>query len=125
MNSTAPMQNESSSISSQRANCASALARWLANLPDFREAYEELRAAVREMPVRNLPEFEEEKPTPELLDQIERVFLAMLDNAPSSLQPQTFGAGRRQGWEAEMFGALRRDNLPLTSLESDNYGPEK
>ena len=125
VNSTAPTPNESNSISSQRLNCASALTRWLKALPDFREAYEELRAAVQGLPIRNLPEFEEDKQTPELLTQIERALLAMLENAPSSLLPKSFGAGTRPGWEREMFEALRRENLPATTLESDSYGPEK
>lgn len=107
------------SIRSQQSKCASALTRWLENSEDFREGYEELRTASLHLPWGGgLPEFEEV--TPELLDQIERLFLEMLEQASSRLLPEEFGAD----WEPELFGALRREYLPLTEIEGDHYGPE-
>lgn len=117
--------NESSGPQSLRklqSRCASDLTQWLANSEDFRAEYEELRSLGRHLPWNpRLPEFEEDNPSPELIDLVERVFLEMIEQAPSRLQPASFGAWARPDWESELIGELRREYL---GIEGDRYGPE-
>ncbi len=120
--------NESSGTQSLRklqSLSASALTDWLANLEGFCAEYEELRDLALHLPWNpGLPEFEEDRPSPELLDLVERMFLEMIEQAPSRLQPASFGAWTRPDWEPELIGELRREWLPLTTLGGDHYGPE-
>lgn len=105
--------------------CAADLTRWLANSTDFRADYDELRSFAHHLHwSAGLTELDEDKPSPEHLDKIERMFLEMIEQAPSRLQPHHFGAWKRPNWELELFGELRREWLPLTDVEADHYGPD-
>jgi hypothetical protein len=110
------------SIRSQQSKCANALTQWLGNSEGFLEGYEELRAVSLHLPWGGgLPEFEEV--TPELLDQMERTLLEMLEQASFSLS--SYEVGLMPDWQGDVFAALRRECLPLTDSEGDHYGPER
>ncbi len=105
-----------------QSRCAADLTQWLTKMEDFRAEYEELRSLALHLPWNpGLPEFEEDRPSPELLDLVQRMFLEMIEQAPFRLQPTRFGAWTRPDWEPELIGELRCEYL---GIEGDHYGPE-
>jgi hypothetical protein len=79
---------------------------------DFRAEYEELRGLALHLPWNpGLPEFEEDRPSSELLDLVERMFLEMIEQAPFRLQPTRFGAWTRPDWEPELIGGSLRAGI--------------
>jgi hypothetical protein len=115
MNSTAPTQNASESINSARQKCSSELTQWLVNSTDFREAYGEIYQLL------GLPECETDKPPVRLQHQIERALMNMLEMAPTNLQPMYFP--QTGDWQGDLLSQLLKELKPLSSLESDSYGP--
>jgi hypothetical protein len=120
------------SLGDLRTRCVDALTRWLTASDEWRAEYEELRSNVLSMTIRNLPDLEREyelyvtddgRPTVELVNMIEQVFQVMVDETPRYMLED---AMRSEGIDdvLDLYGKLRREHLPLTSLEGDHYGPD-
>ncbi len=115
-----------------RVSCVDTLMRWLINSDEWQANYEELRSTVFHMTIRNLPNLEREyeayltedgKPTPELVNMIEHVFRVMVYEAPRHMLEEAIQSGDDDNI-LNLYGSLRREYLPLTTLEGDHYGPD-
>ncbi|MHB1080339.1 MAG: hypothetical protein ACYC67_13105 [Prosthecobacter sp.] len=115
MNSTAPTQTASYLIHSARQKCSSELTQWLVNAKDFRADYGEIHQLL------GLPECEEDEPPVQLQRDIERALMNVLEMAPTRLQPGHFP--QTGDWQGDLLNQLLNELKPLSSLESDSYGP--